>query len=65
MPPQTKRMSTLPILSSAMVGVSSSELLAGTGRPSRLAIDHSYTSCPTTRFAMRRTSSAFVTAISE
>ena len=55
----------MPILSSAMVGVSSSVLLAGTGRPSRLAIDHSYTSRPTTRFAMRRTSSAFVTAISE
>jgi hypothetical protein len=65
MPPQTNRISTLPILSSGMVGESSSPLLAGTGRPSMLATDHSYTSCPTTRFAMRRTSSAFETAISE
>ena len=55
----------MPIWSSAIVGASSSPLLAGVGAPSMLAIDQSYTLSPVRLFAMRSGSTAFDSAIIE
>ena len=55
----------MPACSSATVGDSCRPLLAATGWPSTLTIDHSYTVWPVSVFAMRSGSTAFDSAIIE